>query len=633
MANIARSATQYRPDIDGLRAVAVGAVLLYHAGFQSFGGGFVGVDVFFVISGYLITRILVAELAEKGRVDLGAFYLRRARRLLPALFVTLIASGIAATILLSPQRLEDFGASLLHAVLSVSNVHFYAQSGYFDDGSKLKPLLHTWSLGVEEQFYLVWPLLIAALVARGRVAPLVLAVVAVASFAAAQALVATNPSAVFFLTPFRVFEFSVGAALTWVRPPSTGLGRRTSELLAAAGLSLIAYAIFGFGPRTVFPAAAALVPCLGAALCILSCETAAIGGVLRSRPVVWVGLISYSLYLVHWPLIVFYGYQTGHAKLSPVESVLLVLASVTLAAVMHRWVETPFRRGARPGARFPLASAFTALAVCYASASMWALDGWPWRAWTTTNTLSNDAIAQGKDRRFQVRQRICTAKGWEKCDDLAPGKVNALIMGDSHAVDALNAFAAINPENNFSMSDLGGCPPHSDIESITLPTHPDRAACKALNQKRHDPAYLRQFDYIVINVLFGWYTAEHLREYLDFLKKNRIDRVVIFGEYLVLDRDLPDLINEFGYDEPRLRDSIDTRGDLDAKLREYSEKNGYLFVSKRDAFCMAGTCELFDEHGVPFTYDRHHLSYEFASRMLTSEKARIARFVGKSQVR
>ena len=160
---IQKNTHKYRPDIDGLRAIAVLSVLLYHVGFDRLSGGFVGVDIFFVISGFLITKLLMSEYERSGNIDFKSFYIRRSKRLLPALFFTLIVSTIVAALLFTPQRLVTYGGSMIHSVLSFSNVYFFFQSGYFDVDSGLKPLLHTWSLGVEEQFYLIWPLLVLAI--------------------------------------------------------------------------------------------------------------------------------------------------------------------------------------------------------------------------------------------------------------------------------------------------------------------------------------------------------------------------------------------------------------------------------------------------------------------------------------
>ncbi len=542
-------ASRYRSDIDGLRAIAVLSVVLYHAGFTTFGGGYVGVDIFFVISGFLITRLLTSEIVEGGgRLDFGRFYLRRARRLLPALFFTLLASSVVAIWSLSPRQLELYGASLAYSVLSVSNIYFYLQSGYFDTAAALKPLLHTWSLGVEEQFYLLWPLLLFLCVPRRWLAAAAVAIAGLVSLALSEALLAEHADAAFYLMPFRIFQFSLGASLVWLIPRQT-MNETARDALLVVGFVLIACAVFLFSDETPFPGLHALVPSFGAVLCIYAGETRRLGRLLSNRLSVSIGLISYSLYLVHWPIVSFFKRYAGGGEFQPFEKCVLVLASLLIAAMMFRWIERPYRRAKVSNRPFVLGCVLFAALISILGASMAATGGWSWRPWATNGSVSTFAVARGKELRFQVRKELCQRKVRRaECDNVVEGRVNALIIGDSHAIDALNAFERIYPEHNFAMSELAGCPPYRDIEKLTAPNHPDRLKCKALNEIRFDPAYLKRFDYIVINVLFEWYTPAHLREYLEFLKQNDIRKVIVLGGYLTLSRDMYELLNEYGND-------------------------------------------------------------------------------------
>lgn len=334
----------YRPDIDGLRAVAVLAVVLFHAGMPGLGGGFVGVDIFFVISGYLITGNVAREI-EAGRFTIAGFYVRRARRIVPALAVMLAATAIAAAVWLTPADMARFGISLVAAALSVSNIHFWSEAGYFDVAAGQKPLLHTWSLSVEEQFYLLLPLGLV-LLARRRIgfAP-VLASVAVASLAISILSVRFAPTAGFFLLPSRIWELLFGSLLSLGALP-VAKSRAPREAMAVAGLAAILVALLAFDPSTPFPGAAALLPCLGAGFLIAAGESGGltlVGRLLSLRPMVVVGLISYSLYLWHWPLIVLASYRFGPSTALSIAAV--VAASLVLAALSWRFVEQPFRRG------------------------------------------------------------------------------------------------------------------------------------------------------------------------------------------------------------------------------------------------------------------------------------------------
>ncbi|MEF0941501.1 acyltransferase family protein [Rhizobium sp. BR 362] len=353
---------KYRADIDGLRALAILPVVLYHAGIPGFSGGFVGVDVFFVISGFLMASLISGEIA-RGDFSILRFYERRIRRIFPALFAVLAASSVAAWLLLMPVELEYFARSLKAAALFTSNIQFEKESGYFDIGAQLKPLLHTWSLAVEEQFYILFPLLLLVVTrfARRHTVHILLALL-IASFAASAWTVFREPAVAFYLLQFRAWELLLGAFLAFnvIPKPARPLVR---EGLATLGIVLIAIAVFAFTDHTPFPGPAALLPCVGAALVIYAgAEHGWAGRALRARPLVFVGLISYSLYLWHWPLIVFSREIFGR-ELSLVQGGLIVFASFALAAFSWRFIEQPFRgRRSRLGRR-PLFAAAAAVMI------------------------------------------------------------------------------------------------------------------------------------------------------------------------------------------------------------------------------------------------------------------------------
>lgn len=340
---------RYRPEIDGLRAIAVAAVILFHAGFALFSGGFVGVDVFFVISGFLITSIIVEDL-KTGRFSLLRFYERRARRILPALFTVMAACVPFAYMLLSPDDLKDFAQSLAAICLFASNVLFWSESGYFDTQAELKPLLHTWSLAVEEQFYVVFPLLLLAAWRLGRGVLLALiGAIAVASLFTSVDEVRNFPSAAFYLLPSRSWQLLVGALASFfadrwqaadVRPPAV---RLAGEAVGWGGMAMIVLALFLFDERTPFPGLNAALPTLGTTLVLLGAsDRTSVGRMLAWRPLVGLGLISYSAYLWHQPLFAF----TKHALLAELPTDLaIVLCAVTivLACLSWRYIEQPFR--------------------------------------------------------------------------------------------------------------------------------------------------------------------------------------------------------------------------------------------------------------------------------------------------
>ncbi len=367
----------YRPDIDGLRALAVLVVLFFHAGVPGPSGGFVGVDVFFVISGYVITRGILADVAA-GRFSVARFYERRIRRILPMLVATILATYALAWVFLLPAALDDFARSVAAASVFSANVFFWKSAGYFDVEAQTRPLLHLWSLSVEEQYYLVIPVALPLLLARARglaVGGLIVALLA--SLALSVALTDTAPGANFYLLPSRAWELLVGALLAfpsgWAAPRSlreaNSSGWRAPRILreamAAGGLGLIAVAIFTYDEATPFPGLAALPPCLGAGLIVAAGGGGAgtlVGRLLSLPPCTGIGRLSYALYMVHWPVVVF----TRYALLrDPAgwEVVGVIALCFALAYAAWRWIETPLRHPPRgPAAdRRPLFAATAAL--------------------------------------------------------------------------------------------------------------------------------------------------------------------------------------------------------------------------------------------------------------------------------
>lgn len=340
----------YRPAIDGLRALAIVLVLAAHARLPGLAGGFVGVDVFFVISGYLISALLLGELHRDGRLQLASFFARRLRRLLPALLVMLLLSSLAALLLLSPSQQDGAPGDALAALSWTSNLLFaFAQRDYFaaQEGGNL--FLHTWSLGVEEQFYLLWPLLLWAAwrLGRGRaVDRLLWAVLALSALGCAW-LTELEPRWAFYLMPSRAWQFALGA-LAWRLAP---LLQRQAATVTALGLGLIVLAALGYDERTPYPGVAAWLPTVGAALCLLVCDGPADRGsplgLLASIPMRWIGQRSYAWYLWHWPLLVI-GMACWPQGGWPWRA-LLCMAALPLAMLTYRYVEPRWRRyGALP---------------------------------------------------------------------------------------------------------------------------------------------------------------------------------------------------------------------------------------------------------------------------------------------
>ena len=391
----------YQPDIDGLRSVAVMSVLLFHVGMPGFGGGFVGVDVFFVISGFLITGLILQDL-DTDTFSVKRFYLRRIRRLSPALLTTIIPTTIVAAIVLYPEQLRSFAGSLVTQFVSLQNIWFLQEGEYFVEADR-KLLLHTWTLGVEEQFYLLWPL---TLVLLRRFKPsrraLIIVIAMFASFGVNLALLRLSPKASFFLLPARAWELGVGGVIAMAhrRGMFKGLAGKSRAVCALLGSCFLVYAIARFSNRTTFPGWAALLPVAGAALVIVAGRggPSPLSPVLSNKLFVHVGLISYPLYLWHWPIIALFNILGRHPS-EPPNALIIILATFVLAEGTYRLIETPIRKGAwlkTNGRLLGTVGGLAALLSLLGCLSM--TDGAAWRYPAAARPFLTSALNSSSDR-------------------------------------------------------------------------------------------------------------------------------------------------------------------------------------------------------------------------------------------
>ncbi|MEJ7639836.1 MAG: acyltransferase family protein, partial [Singulisphaera sp.] len=434
----------YRPDIDGLRAVAVLSVVFCHAGL-SFPGGYVGVDVFFVISGYLITGLILKDL-DRGTFSLADFWVRRIRRILPALLAVTVAASFAGWFLLIPSAYASLGKSIVGLALLVSNVQFWRETGYFTATAEEKPLLHTWSLAVEEQFYLFVPvLLLLARVLQIRRMFWLVALAAIASLGLSIYGTERYASATFYLLPTRAWELFVGVLLA-IRPggrPDVSALRK--EFAATLGLLLILMPCLLYDQGTPFPGLSALPPVSGAALLISSGNSPgrlpSASRFLTWRPLVFVGLISYSLYLWHWPLFAFAKNQTISA-LSPNQRLMLVVASLTLGVLSWRYIEVPFRSRRLLASRRQLLSiaAFSYVALLCIGIVLYGGGGFEGRLPPLARRFADTSKT---DSRYGRNVEVEDIPGNLIRLGDADGAARLLVWGDSHAMSILPAIDAL----------------------------------------------------------------------------------------------------------------------------------------------------------------------------------------------
>lgn len=445
----------YRPEIDGLRGIAILAVLLHHVDPHLLPGGYVGVDVFFVISGFLITSILVRDL-DAGTFSFTHFYARRAKRLIPAATVLVVCLVASAWWFFLPQDFKDFGTSIAAYAAMLSNVLFWKWDDYFAAQNKVWPLLHTWSLAIEEQFYLGYPLLLWALTrVRAGARTAILAAIAIASFALSEWQAHADPRAAYYLLPGRAWELLAGALCTRI-PASWCRSRGASTAEGALGIALIAVPAFLYSEATVFPGVAALWPVAGTALLM----HAALRGnnvwatFLQASPLVATGLISYSLYLWHWPLIVFakYPWSAAPTMFPKAAAYAAGLASIVIAALSYRYVETPYRRARVGDGIALLAAACASGLVCVAGVGIRQSRGVPSRLPAEVVAYA-DGIADFQPRRGETIQlpvadiRAGRLPRIGVRDSSAPPAF--VLWGDSHADSLVPVFDALAAERGL----------------------------------------------------------------------------------------------------------------------------------------------------------------------------------------
>ena len=609
---------KYRAEIDGLRAVAVIPVILYHAGFELFSGGFVGVDVFFVISGYLITTIIHDEI-KNNTFSIAHFYERRARRILPALLFVCLACIPFAWFWMLPAAFKDFGQSLMAVNLFSSNILFSRESGYFAAAAELKPLLHTWSLAVEEQFYLFFPLILLAFRRFRDVSLLgVLALISLLSLGLAEFASRAYPGANFYLLVTRAWELGIGALVAIAMPYMRKPGALLEQGLPIVGMLLVGFAVFYFDSSLPFPGVWGLIPVLGTALIIAYATPATlVARLLSLKPVVTIGLLSYSAYLWHQPLFAF-------ARITRVEStpvyLLLSGGSIVLAYFTWRFIEAPFRNKRNFSRRQIAGISVSAAAVLIAMGAYISFkDGFDYRY----NDQQRSILAFGDyDFAGAYREGECflsTEQSFEayQADCFAPAERENVvaIWGDSQA--AALSFGLRELANHFTQLTASACPPLLEYSKKARPN------CRELNDFALRKMGELKPARIILHASWKSKYGRQAGSLEDLLANSisRLQQITPGSEILVLGNSpqwRPSLPEQMVAARVSLQDQAllapSAYADylaVDQRVRKIANNAGVGFVSILERYCEQEGCLTSLEYAgqfEPFVWDRRHLT-------------------------
>jgi peptidoglycan/LPS O-acetylase OafA/YrhL len=674
----------FRGDVEGLRALAVLAVLLFHFDFAAIQGGFLGVDIFFVISGYVISKGMMARL-DAGTFTLSGFYTRRFRRILPALLATLVAVLMAGFLLTPLMHFKDLSLSAIYAALSVSNFYFPETTGYFGHKAIDMPLLHMWSLSVEEQFYFIWPLCFILLFRKVSAEKLhgVLTGLTVLFILVSQAWVMANPKYAFFMAPARFFEFLLGAWVVTAEKKYTGTSPAANAAIFLIGLAICIAALLGIDESMSIPGVTVVIPGVAVAMIIFSGSGTAFSRVFSNPVARFFGKISYSLYLVHWPLVVFYR-NTLEYNLTLLDKIALLSISIVLATLMWRYIEQPFRTPRRhtssSSAEGQNAShvsnkgfyaGLVATLSCIIALSLYVYtnDGLPWRLSATSQQIyQNYTEKQGKNYRCKDRQ---TLPGGFNCfgeQDHILSEV--ILLGDSHVTNYRYGLAELfrDTGTRSTFKVVNGCPPLPDATIIHTDAPLWGQICASQTRSSFNFAKDDRFSAVLLAGRWTLYTQvvqlgevdsnpiihlgftagdehsfEHSMAVFEETMSAAIGELVEAGKKVIVFGQTPEL----GFDIERCLftpDYLDLQyagcavQEVNA-VRKYTEASNQvlktiadnysgnvLFLDSTDAFCDQQCAFL--EDSTPLYRDDNHLTYNGSLRVIDYHSDAITTFLG-----
>lgn len=637
----------YRPDIDGLRALAIIFVLLYHVFPDTVKGGFIGVDVFFVISGFLISGIILTELNNESFSFL-TFYSKRIKRILPVLIVVIATSLLLGWLFLLPKEFKELGKHIAGGAGFVANFTLWSDAGYFDAIPELKPLLHLWSLGVEEQFYLLWPLvlfivwkILPASINHFKVMTYFVVAALLLSFTLNVALITTKPDMVFYFPLTRFWEIFIGAALciALMRHPKNELLKTHANLLSAIGVALILIAVLSIDKNSVFPGWWAILPTVGTAFIIAGGQHAWFNKKIFSNDtVVGIGLISYPLYLWHWPILSFMSMKIGSIPYA-LDKITVLVSSFLLAWLSYKFIETPIRR--RRNAK-PVIAALLGLSLTLGvlGIAVFKLDGIPSRIATITDDKEMPAEIQamlnpnfGGYLAKDWREHDCFLTKGEgpeiygsKCMELK-SKPLVFLWGDSHAAALYSGLKSYQHKKEFSIAQYtaSACPPILNWDGVI------NNLCRKIND--HNISLIRQARPEVVILEAAWYWSEYdwkkVTETINELKEIGISKIVLAGPVPKWKDRVPNVIISYYRNYREIPPShtafevdINEISRIDQQLEKLAQEQKITYVSIFRTLCNNAGCMLSIGDNIEniSSLDHGHLS-EFASEFVIKSHA------------
>jgi len=606
----------YKPEIDSLRAIAVFFVICFHFELLNFSGGFIGVDIFFVISGYLITSLLLTDL-RKERFSLLEFYLRRIRRILPPLYVVIVLSLIASYFILSPQHLDRFGESSVSSALGVSNFFFWNETGYFDYKKLYKPLLHTWSLSIELQLYFFWPIFIFFLyrIFKENIKIIILLVIL---FCLTFSIIYSGRSTGFFyFSGFRLYEFAIGSFTYLLRGDLKFKFNDTLFLIVILTLILTS---LGFSEDNIFPGSNALIPCLAASLFLLiSGNLKYFKNLVFNDTLIYLGKISYSLYLIHWPLLIFYKYIVIE-PLSLFEKICLILVTILLSTFSYKFVELPFRQ--RGNNKFILSN--KKLSIYFISSfSLIIFISWFISNKGFENRIKNEKILAFNKLynqapiRTDIRKKLFTRQDSGIYFERDKSLIKTLILGNSYGFDFYWALAS----NQKFLSSLDLEFRHFEFSYfIKENTTKDKIAAyikrnifkshkfkQILNDIKKDPIVLKLLSSADIIILsYRWNDKIDFQSVIDYIRNNSFGKIIIASKIPQFFH-IPTLY--FRYDKNLNYIASITRNKdtdlLNEKIKKYAEILNVEYFDRIKLVCERSKCKVIDNNDLLYSDTSH----------------------------